>query len=130
MEPFRSTLTRTVTIALIGGALLARWMGGGLAGWVVGTLLVFWISFGGHWVEVFFLNYVRPRLPRIRILVWFIGGLCLVAGMRITAMAITPRRFERWPPWWVGGLAFIGIELAVHLALQLSGRPSFYNGRG
>jgi hypothetical protein len=130
MEPFRSTLTRTVTIALIGGALLVRWRGGGLAGWAVATLLVFWISFGGHWVEVFFLNYVRPRLPRVRILVWFIGGICLVVGMRITAMAIAPRKFERWPPWWVGGLAFIGIELAVHLVLQLAGRPSFYNGRG
>ena len=26
--------------------------------------------------------------------------------------------------------AFIGIELVVQLALQLRGRPSFYNGRG
>jgi hypothetical protein len=62
--------------------------------------------------------------------VWFIGGVGLAFGMRITAMALTRRTFERWHPWWVGGLAFIGIELALHLALQLSGRPSFYNGRG
>ncbi len=33
-------------------------------------------------------------------------------------------------PWWLGGLAFIAIELLVHLVLQLCGRPSFCNGRG
>ena len=31
---------------------------------------------------------------------------------------------------WLGGLAFIGIELVAHLVLQLRGRPSFYNERG
>ena len=129
MEAIRTTLARTVTIAVIGGALLARWMVG-LAAWPVAALLVFWISFGGHWVEVFFLNCVRPRLAGLRILVWFIGGIGLFFGMRITAMAFASHMYGRWPPWWTGGLAFIGIELAVHLALQLFGRPSFYNGRG
>ncbi len=28
------------------------------------------------------------------------------------------------------GMAFIGIELVVHLVLQWRGRPSFYDGRG
>jgi hypothetical protein len=129
VESIRTTLVRTVAIALVGGAVLA-WRMGGLAGWPVATLLVFWISFGGHWVEVFFLKCVRPRLPSARILVWFIGGIGLFFGMRLTAMLLAQRRFEHWPAWWVGGLAFIGIELAVHLALQLNGRPSFYNGRG
>ncbi len=39
-------------------------------------------------------------------------------------------RPPRWPAWWLGGLAFIGIELVAHLALLLRGRPSFYDGRG
>ncbi len=24
-----------------------------------------------------------------------------------------------WPAWWLGGIAFIGIELVAHLVLQL-----------
>jgi len=45
-------------------------------------------------------------------------------------MALAGFRPVRWPAWWLGGLAFIGIELTVHLLLLLRGRPSFYNGRG
>jgi hypothetical protein len=39
-------------------------------------------------------------------------------------------RLAQWPPWWLAGAAFIGIELVAQLALQARGRPSFYNGRG
>jgi hypothetical protein len=50
--------------------------------------------------------------------------------MDLTAMALTGFRPAQWPAWWLGGLAFIGLELVVHLVLQLRGQPSFYNGRG
>jgi hypothetical protein len=47
------------------------------------------------------------------------------------ALGLRPMRWGAWgSAWWVGGVAFIGIELVVHLALQVRGRPSFYNGRG
>jgi hypothetical protein len=134
-EPLRVTLVRTGTIALVAGAGLA-FSRGGPARWPITTLLVFWITFGGHWVEVWFLNWLRPRLSVARaaqvvarLAVWFIGGIGLALGMRLTAMAIAGVR-PRWPAWWLGGLAFIGIELVVHIVLQLRGRPSFYNGRG
>ncbi|MDB5292193.1 MAG: hypothetical protein JWL69_3434, partial [Phycisphaerales bacterium] len=65
-----------------------------------------------------------------RVGVWFAGGVALAIGMRLTAMALAGFRPRHWPAWWVGGLAFVGIELVVHLVLQLRGRPSFYNGRG
>jgi hypothetical protein len=58
---------------------------------------------------------------------WWIG---LAVGMGLTAMALAGFRPAHWPVWWLGGLAFIGIELVAHLVLQLRGRPSFYNGRG
>jgi hypothetical protein len=137
-EPLRVTLVRTGTIALVIGAVLAWRLGGGLARWPIAILLVFWLSFGGHWVELGFLNGLRPRLPvmravqvGVRVGVWFIGGIGLALGMRLTAMALTgfgPAR--HWPALWFGGLAFIGIELVVHLVLQLRGRPNFFNGRG
>ena len=65
-----------------------------------------------------------------RLAIWFAGGVGLALGMHLTAMALGASRPARWPAWWVGGVAFIGVELVVHLVLQLRGRPSFYNGRG
>jgi hypothetical protein len=130
---------RTGTIALVVGAVLARWWGG-LARWPMATLLALWPSLGGHWVELWFLNWLRPRLSDVRpvqvgarVGVWFVGGAGLALGMALTAMALGGFRSAQWSAWrtaWLGGLAFIGIELVVHLALQLRGRPSFYNGRG
>ena len=135
-EPLLTTLARTGTIALVVGAVLARSLGG-LTHWPAATLLALWPSFGGHWVELWFLNFLRPRLPvaravhaGVRVVVWFIGGTGLAIGMRLTAMGLAGFRPAHWPAWWLGGLAFIGIELAVHLLLQLRGRPSFYNARG
>jgi hypothetical protein len=96
-----------------------------------------WPSFGGHWVDVWFLNWLRPRLSVARAVqvwarlgVWFVGGIGLALGMALTAIALNEFVPARWPVLWFGGLAFIGIELVAHLALQLRGRPSFYNGRG
>jgi hypothetical protein len=133
-EPLSSTLIRTAAIALVAGAAVAHWWGG-LARWPLATLLLLWPAFGGHWVELWFLNWLRPRLSGSRaiqvvsrIVVWFIGGTALALGMSLTAMTLG--RPLHWPHWWVGGLGFIGIELVAHLGLQLRGRPSFYNGRG
>ena len=142
-EPFRTTLLRTGTIALVVGGILAeRW--GGLSRWPTTTLLVLWPSLGGHFLELWFLNWLRPRLPSARLvqlfarlLTWFLGGAILALAMSLTAIAL---KFPpaQWfahepisrPAWWLGGLAFIAIELIAHLFLQLRRCPSFYNGRG
>lgn len=136
-EPLRATLARTVAIAAVVGAVLAVASPGGWRRWPLMTVLVLWISFGGHWVELGYLNGLRPRLIAARpvqiaarILLWFIGGAVLALGMCLTATALDALPPGRWPRWWLGGLAFIGIELVVHLVLQLCGKPSFYNGRG
>jgi hypothetical protein len=135
-EPLLTTLLRTGIIAVVVGAVLA-WRWGGLSRWPMATLLVLWPSFGGHWVEIGFLNWLRPRLSSARavqvaarVLVWFLGGIGLAFCMGLTAMALAGSPPVRWPAWWLGGLAFIGIELGVHLVLQLRGRSNFYNGRG
>jgi hypothetical protein len=39
-------------------------------------------------------------------------------------------RHGLWLRWWLGGVLFIGIELVAHLAMRLTGRPSFYDGCG
>lgn len=135
-EPLAVTLARTVGIALIvGGVLAHQW--GGLRQWPMATALILWLSLGGHWLELWFLNWLHPRLPEARrvqlaarLALWFIGGVGLAFGMRLTAVAFT----GRWPApratWWMAGFAFIGIEVVAHMVLQLRHRPSLFNGRG
>jgi hypothetical protein len=101
------------------------------------TLLVLWPSFGGHWVEIFFLNWLRPRVSAARgvqvaarIGAWFVGGVVLAMGMWLTARVLGGFHPALWRLWWIGGVGFIGVELVAHLGLHLRGRPSFYNGRG
>jgi len=135
-EPIATTLMRTGAIALVVGAILA-WRSHDLRQWPIASLLVFWPAFGGHWVEIVFLNYVRPRLPNARatqfvarLAVWFAGGVVLLAGMVLTAKLLDSTAQAHRPAWWVGGVAFIGIELIVHLILLARGKPNAYNGRG
>jgi hypothetical protein len=134
-EPLRTTLARTVAIALAGAVLAQGW--GGLARWPAAVAMMLWPSLGGHWLELWFLNGLRPRLPdgrgpqaAARLAVWFLGGAGLALGMRLTAAALTGSQRMPWPAWWVAGLAFVGIELGVHMGLHLRGRPSFFDGRG
>jgi len=132
-EPLTTTLLRTGLIALAVGVFLAyRW--GALARWPLASLLVLWFSLGGHWVEVWFLNWLRPRLSparpvqvAARVATWLIGGTGLALGMMATTQLL---HGPPSAPWYLGGPAFIGLELAVHRFLQLRGRPSFYDGRG
>jgi hypothetical protein len=101
-------------------------------------LVTMWPSFGGHWVDLWFLNWLRPRLPDgravhvlARLATWFAGGIVLGAGMAATAAGLGVYRAAIYPAWWWAGLGFIGIELTAHLLfLQFRGAASFYNGRG
>jgi hypothetical protein len=135
-EPLRMTLLRNGTISILVGAAVARFWGG-LARWPLMTLLVLWPALGGHWLEVCYLNWLRPRLAPTRgvqvvarVAVWFLGGIGFAFAMRLTATALSDFRPAHWPEWWLAGVALIFIELVAHLVLQLRRRPSFYNGRG
>jgi hypothetical protein len=135
-EPLRATLTRTIGIALVGGAILSRrW--GGLAWWPMASVVMLWPTVGGHVVELWYLNWLRPRLPRhrgvqaaARVTTWFLGGVVLWFAMQLTVAMITGSPLAPRTPWWAGGIALIGIEVVAHLVLRLLGRRSFYDGRG
>ena len=135
-EPLRATLTRTLAIAIVLGGLIAPRLGG-LSRWPAASVVMLWPTLGGHFLELWFLNWLRPRLPRshgvqvaARLLLWFVGGALFVVAMRLTAAALIGNRPVARVAPWIGGLAFIGIELAVHLAARLRGMRSFYDGRG
>ena len=133
-EPLRVTLLRTGLIGLVVGAVIA-YTHGQPATWPLWTAFALWFSFGGHWVEVGFLNWLRPRLPRTRwvqvaarLLAWLVGGTLLMLGARSTVLCLSAHAL-RLPPWWVGGPFFLSLELVVHLVSALRGLPTFYDGR-
>ena len=135
-EPLHATLKRTIGIALVGGAVLSRrW--GGLAWLPLATVVMLWPTLGGHFLELWFLNWLRPRLPRergtqiaARVTVWFLGGVVLWFAMQLTVAVTTGKPLAPRAPWWAGGVAFIGVELVAHLMLLLRGLSSVYDGRG
>lgn len=136
-EPLRTTLIRTITIAVVVGAVVSRMSGGSLARWPTATLLILWPSFGGHWVEMAFLEWIRTNLPRARAIQiaarlawWFCGGCIIGLAMELTGRAFPGSDRIQWPAGWIYGVAFIVVELIAHTGLQLSGRASFFNGRG
>ena len=108
-----------------------------MSNWPVGAAVALWPSFGGHWLEILFLNKLRPCLPAsravqaaTRLTVWFVGGMALAGLMGATAELLGGLRMVQSMRPSIAGVGFVGVELAAHLALQLRGRPSFYNGRG
>jgi hypothetical protein len=135
IEPWRATALRTGTIALaigLGVGLYQR----RLAAVPLTTLIALWFSLGGHFVELLMRNHLRVRIggPAFvqavaRLLYWFAGGSVLYAGALATRAILTGWPPVAWP-WWTGGIAFIALELLVHLFLHARGLPSFYDGRG
>jgi hypothetical protein len=134
-EPLRVTLFRNAAISLAVGAVAAA-VTGRLALLPMVTLLALWPSLGGHYVEVFYRNWLARRLASRRLqmvgrlVTWFAAGIVMAAGMSLTALSMDCPRFPASPLWWLFGLAFIGIELAIHLILFARKQPSLYDGLG
>jgi hypothetical protein len=134
-EPIGRTLARNLAIAIVAGAVISAFGRGRLFG-LPGMVLALWPSLGGHFVEIAFLDGIRPRLPgarpvqaSVRLAWWLVGGALLGGAMIATAHALpicAPP--SHW--WWMGAPIFVGLELGVHAILALRGRPSFYRGDG
>lgn len=132
-EPLRVTLVRTGLVGLVLGCVAALAQGQ-LSAWPQWTAFALWFSFGGHWVELFFLNWLRPRIPAARwpqvlgrVIAWLVAGTLLMIGARITALSLG-MQVTRLPPWWLGSPVFLCVELLVHALPQFRGKPNFYNG--
>jgi hypothetical protein len=134
-EPLQTTVVRTGTIALVLGTVIVAASAHRIS-WPVAVLVALWPAFGGHWIELWFLNWLRPRIAperRVQVLarlaLWSIGGIALALMMRVTARALGGADIP-WPTVWLGGAAFVAIEVVVHAALAGRGQRSFYDGRG
>ena len=134
-EPLLHALRRNLVIAIVAGVLFSL-VGRGRFSALPGIILALWPSLGGHFVEVAFLDGVRPRIPPLRLVQtsarlawWLAGGAILGAALTATAHAL-PIAAPPWRWWWMGGPIFVGVELVVHAMLAGRGRPSFYRGDG
>lgn len=135
-EPWRATLRRNLSIAVAGGGIVSL-LRGGLQAWPTATVLLLWPAFGGHFLEIWFLNRLRFVLPRdratqlaARLAVWFAGGISLINAVALTAWALKRPFAVPRLPWWGAGLGFIAVELIAHAGLAARGRPSVYDRNG
>ena len=150
---YRESLTATVTrtgataVAVASIAIFTRLhrlpaSGGEWFGWFVWVVAVGWISFGGHWAELLYLNGIRPRIANwsdstlvcVRLVIWLVGGAILFLGAVLSRNLLmsgqVPGHAQLGWALRYGGPLFVAVELVVHLVLLLTGRPSFWNRRG
>ncbi len=95
---------------------------------------IFCIVFGGHWLELFFVNYLKFVLPQnifllyiVRIGYWFLCSipLFLLASFVIQLLTNDQKQLGHW---WAFGFLYIGIEMLMYGIMQVRSKKSFYNG--
>ncbi|MFA6044078.1 MAG: hypothetical protein WC718_03765 [Phycisphaerales bacterium] len=117
--------------------------------WVARVAAALWITFGGHYVELFYLHRVLPRvLSRggavgasgwlvrlvVRCAVWAVGGavlwICGVATYGLIMGGGMPSARDLPAIAAQGAAGFIVIELlGVHVILTIIGYPSIWRSR-
>lgn len=103
---------------------------------VVGTLwlMVFCIVYGGHWLELLYINQVKFLLPLkrgvfyfTRIIFWFLSSLPLFILANWVGNSLTNYSLHLGK-WWAFGIFYVGLELFMHTVMHLRWKKSFYNG--
>jgi len=134
-ESWRTTALRTGGLALIIG------IGVGAARHNFSlapplTLLALWFTLGGHFVELLFRNQLRQHISHgavaqlvARVVYWFAGGSLLFEGALVTR-ALLGVQLRIPYSWWMAGIAFVAVELLIHLFIRSRGQANFYDGRG
>jgi len=139
-EPFIQTVIRTIITTTIIAAIL-YWVNiipaGGKSKLTLFEMvwsIVFCIVFGGHWLELVFINYIKFTLPKnilllygIRIGYWFLCAIPLFFLVNLIT-GLFSHKTGYLGQWWVFGLFYIGIQLLMHAIMQIRFKKSFYNG--
>lgn len=106
-----------------------------LAAFEVVWIMVFSIVFGGHWLEVLFINYIKfqmtganlPVLYFTRMLYWYVSAVPLffLAGWVRYVMTDRPLHVDGW---YLFGFFYIGVELFMQGIIHFRRKKSFYSG--
>jgi hypothetical protein len=148
-ESLLATVVRTGSIAIIVASIVTvirlhhapissvQWHN-----WLALAVFVGWITFGGHWVEIAYLNGLRPKIAPwsdaalvcVRLAIWLAGGailfLCAIVSLRLLIASELPDSPHAFKALLQGGPIFVVVELCAHTFLLLTRRPSFWNFRG
>jgi len=96
--------------------------------------MVFCIVFGGHWLELLFIDHLKFALPKnillwygIRIGYWFLCAIPLFFLMNLVKNLFGYQAVHLGR-WQVFGVLYIGIQLVMHAIMQARFKKSFYNG--
>lgn len=94
----------------------------------------FSIFFVGHWLELFFINVIKFRLPRniyvlyiVRVCYWFVSSilLFLIANAIRELLVSNSRQLGNC---WSFGFLYIGVQLLMYAIMHIRLKKSFYNG--
>jgi len=95
---------------------------------------VFCIVFGGHWLELLFIDQIKFSLPKnilmlyfIRIAYWFLCSIPLFF-MADLIIKLFSNNTAHLGHWWTFGFFYIGIQLLMHAIMHIRFKKSFYNG--
>jgi hypothetical protein len=139
-EPFAQTIIRTiVTTTII--AVILYWAhifpSGGRSKLSIFEMIwsaVFCIVFGGHWLELIFINRLKFALPQsilllyfVRIAYWFLCSIPLFFAAELIANLFSDNTVYLGHRWMFG-FFYIGIQLIMHAIMQIRFKKSFYNG--
>ena len=96
--------------------------------------VIFCIVFGGHWLELLFINFIKFGLPKsmlllyfVRVCYWFLSSILLFL-IANTVRNLLENKSGQLGNWWIFGLLYIGIQLVMYAIMQLRLKKSFYNG--
>ena len=139
-ESFIQTVKRTIiTTAII--AISLFWFrifpSGGKSNFAIFATIwsiAFCIVFGGHWLELLFINHIKFVLPKnllflyfVRICYWFLCSIPLFALATLVNNLLS-HRTGRLGDWWTFGFPYIGIQLLMYAIMHMRLKKSFYNG--
>jgi len=139
-EPFIQTVIRTVVTTTIIAVILI-WLHifpsgekSKLALFEMIWSAIFCIVFGGHWLELLFINHIKFALPKsilllyaTRIAYWFLCSIPLFF-MAEFVINLFSDKTAHLGQWWRFGFFYIGIQLLMHAIMQIRFKKSFYNG--
>ena len=94
-------------------------------------LAAFCIVFGGHWLELLFINEIKFKLPKNMLLIYFVRlGYWFICSIPLYILANWVVSFfsNKTKPWWTFGFVYIGIQLLIHAIMHMRLKKSFYNG--
>ena len=130
-EPFTRTVKRTfitTTVIAVVLFLLRAFPSYGRSNLAVFATIwpvVFCIVFGGHWLELLFINHIKFALPKnifllylARACYWFLCAIPLFALASLTYNLLL-HRASRLGVWWAFGLLYIGIQLVMYAIMQV-----------